>query len=86
LPAWARAVFSSRALYTRVADVADARAAFLSYPRALMRVRPRAGDSSALQRDYCQAHLEDDKGLGLLARIFGDAWARTFLREVMFPV
>ena len=31
------------------------------------------------------AHLVDDKGLGLLGRMFGDAWASRYLREVLFP-
>jgi phycocyanobilin:ferredoxin oxidoreductase len=88
LPAWARQVFSPHALYTRVsdADLDDARRAFLAFPRTLMALRAAPGDSSAAQRRYCVAHLEDDRGLQLLARMFGDAWAQRFLREVMFPV
>ena len=40
---------------------------------------------SHAHREYARAHLEDDKGLAMLARMFGDAWAHRFLREVMFP-
>jgi phycocyanobilin:ferredoxin oxidoreductase len=88
LPAWAQQVFSPHALYTRVSDgqLDDARRAFLFFPRTLMALHAVPGDSSPAQRRYCVAHLEDDKGLQLLARMFGDAWARRFLRDVMFPV
>lgn len=40
---------------------------------------------AAAQREYARAHIEDDKGLTMLGRIFGDDWAQRFLREVMFP-
>jgi hypothetical protein len=37
------------------------------------------------QDGYAAAHREDDKGLGLLARMFGERWAERYLREVLFP-
>jgi hypothetical protein len=92
LPQWCRKVFSPRPLYTRIPRerVAEARAPLLALADALVAMRAerdasRAADIAAAQRAYCSAHLEDDQGLGMLARMFGESWAAAFLREVMFP-
>lgn len=88
LPAWARDVFSPFALYTRAGEdhFEEAARAFLAFPRTLLTLAPLPGDSTGAQRRYCRAHLEDDKGLLLLARMFGEERARRFLHDVMFPV
>lgn len=93
LPAWCRKWFSRQALYTRLPleRLDEATGPLLDFARALtaMRVAPQPGRTAAItaaQRGYCAAHLEDDKGLGMLARMFGAEWSARFLREVMFPL
>jgi phycocyanobilin:ferredoxin oxidoreductase len=90
LPEWCRRVFSQHALYTRIpaAQVAEAAAPILARVQALTAMSATPGPEeqiAAAQRAYCSAHLEDDKGLGMLSRMFGADWAGLFLREVMFP-
>jgi phycocyanobilin:ferredoxin oxidoreductase len=90
LPGWCERVFSSNPLYTRVpiAQLGAAEEPILARVRALAAMRVAPADETqiaAAQRAYCAAHLEDDKGLGMLAHIFGAMWAERFLREVMFP-
>ncbi len=95
LPAWCAAWFSRHALYTRVApdQLPAAVAAFWDFPRAFVeltrRTGPRpelAGDVAGRQAGYAAAHRTDDKGLGLLGKMFGDGWAERFLEQVLFPV
>ncbi len=94
LPAWCAAWFSPHALYTRVApdQLPAAVAAFWDYPRAFVeltrRTRPRpelTGEMAARQDGYAAAHRTDDKGLVLLAKMFGDEWAGRYLEQVLFP-
>jgi phycocyanobilin:ferredoxin oxidoreductase len=90
LPEWCRRVFSPHALYARIpaAHLAEAAAPILARVQALSATRATPGPKehvAAAQRAYCSAHLEDDKGLGMLSRMFGADWAGRFLREVMFP-
>ena len=90
LPDWCRRVFSPHALYARIpaAQLAEVAAPILARVQALTAMRAAPGPEeqiAAAQRAYCSAHLEDDKGLGMLSRMFGAVWAGRFLREVMFP-
>jgi phycocyanobilin:ferredoxin oxidoreductase len=90
LPEWCGRVFSAHPLYTRVplARLAEAGEPILARVRALAAMRVDPGDETEIaaeQGAYCAAHLEDDKGLGMLARMFGEEWAGRFLRGVMFP-
>jgi phycocyanobilin:ferredoxin oxidoreductase len=94
LPAWCREWFSPYALYTRVHvhQLPDALQAFQLFPRefvALVAAAQPTPDLSAqvqaAQEGYLSAHRRDDKGLGLLARMFGASWAQRYLEEVLFP-
>ncbi len=94
LPAWCAALFSPHVLYTRV-DVVEsenAAAAFRAYPEAFVslvraaRPQPDLAETVRTGQDaYAAAHRLDDKGLGLLAKMFGNAWAHRYLTEVLFP-
>ena len=96
LPAWARDSFSQRALAVRVAPelgpvaaaavrrVVDAFIALVHDARA----DADADDRRAVrhtQRRYAERHRDEDNGLALLARIFGNDWARGYIRGVLFP-
>lgn len=94
LPAFCARFFSPHHVYTRYApeqrEVAEAVLADLvrAYV-SLVRTTP-ADDASveivtALQADYADAHVADDKGLELLARAFGRPWALRYVHEIMFP-
>ena len=93
LPDWCDRVFSPQPLYARVGvDQRDeACAAALDRVDQFCALAAAGGPTgsereiSHAHREYARAHLEDDKGLSMLARMFGDAWAARFLREVMFP-
>ena len=94
LPDWCARIFSPQPLYVRVgADRRDeARAAVLDRVDQFCAIASAGGlagserEIAAAQREYARAHLEDDKGLTtMVGRMFGNAWAQRFLREVMFP-
>ncbi len=94
LPAWCAAWFSPHALYTRVApeQLPAAVAAFWHFPRAFVELarqtRPRpelVGEVAGRLDGYAAAHRTDDKGLGLLGKMFGDEWAGRYLEQVLFP-
>ena len=94
LPDWCARWFSPHALYTRPApaQLAEAASAFRDVVDAFVALARDAGPEPALAADvaraqagYAAAHLVDDKGLGLLGRMFGDAWASRYLRAVLFP-
>ena len=94
LPAWCARWFSPYALYVRptVAELPRAAEAFLetvhefvALAGAAAREPASAAGVAEAQRGYAAAHREDDKGLGLLARMFGERWADRYLREVLFP-
>ena len=94
LPGWCAALFSPHALYTRVnaVDREYAAAAFRFYPEAfvsLARTAESHPDLAATVRKgqgaYAAAHRLDDKGLGLLGKMFGKAWAEHYLEDVLFP-
>ena len=93
LPDWCDRVFSPQPLFSRVgADRRDeACAAVLECVDQFCALAAAGGPAGSereiaqAQRGYARAHLDDDKGLAMLGRIFGDAWAQRFLSEVMFP-
>ena len=94
LPAWCTRWFSPFALYTRPgpAELPRAVAALREYPRAFVALahaatpRPElAPASDAAWRGYAASHREDDKGLGMLAKIVSPAWADRYLRVALFP-
>ncbi|EYF06823.1 hypothetical protein [Chondromyces apiculatus] len=94
LPAWCTAWFSPFALYTRVAGADLARAA--SACDDLVRVhvslctasapapQHRLGTARAVE-GYAAAHREHDKGLRMLAKLFGEGWAARYIAETLFP-
>ena len=96
LPPWARESFSRRALAARVPlplqpAAADAVRRVVHAFVALVRdarVDTSAAGACAVrhdQRRYMERHREEDGGLALLARIFGNEWARGYIRDVLFP-
>ena len=93
LPDWCARVLSPQPLRVRVeaGQRDEAGAAVLSRVDqfcAIAKAGEHAGNRREIanaQREYGRAHLEDDKGLAMLGRIFGNEWAGRFLREVMFP-
>ena len=94
LPDWCSAWFSRCALYTRVdrSQTGQAVCAFRDFPRAYIDLvhssyaRPHLARSVASAQDrYAAAHRTDDKGLGLLAKMFGLEWAERYLAEILFP-
>lgn len=94
LPAWCAAWFSPHALYTRPrlddlpavrAAVFDFLSAFADLLRAALPDPESASAIRAAQAGYAAAHREDDKGLRLLAKMFGEDWAARYLAHVLFP-
>ena len=94
LPGWCARWFSPHALYTRPgpAELSRAIHALREYPRAFAALvhaatpRPeRAADARTAWHGYAAAHREDDKGLGMLAKIVSPAWADRYLGEALFP-
>lgn len=95
LPAWAAAWFSPQALYTRIdprAHLAPALAAFQVFPDTFAALvtstsaRPELQLAvAAAQEEYLAVHRTDDKGLRLLAAMFGPDWATHYLETVLFP-
>lgn len=94
LPAWAAERFSPHTLYTRISpdELPLAVDAFRAYPDAfiegVMMTDPRTALSNQIagaQDAYMTAHRVDDKGLGLLRKMFGAAWADRYLTDVLFP-
>jgi phycocyanobilin:ferredoxin oxidoreductase len=94
LPAWCADWFSPHALYTRVtrAQAAEAARVYGAFPAAFVALArgatphpDQAATVAAAQAGYAAAHRTDDKGLGLLAKMFGAAWAERYVAEVLFP-
>jgi phycocyanobilin:ferredoxin oxidoreductase len=97
LPEWCARFFSPHALFVRpgVDELPAAVAELDEFPRvfvALVLDATSDGAASPARRaqsvhdEYLAAHRTDDKGLGMLARMFGDAWAQRYLDEVLFPL
>jgi phycocyanobilin:ferredoxin oxidoreductase len=93
LPAWCADWFSPYALYTRIPlhQLAAATSAYRGFPAEFVALVGRAlpaekrEQTERAQEQYLAAHRTDDKGLGLLARMFGTAWAERYIAEVLFP-
>lgn len=94
LPEWCRRWFSPHALFTRGTPAAlcgmdAALADFLDcYITAVRRTAARVEGEHArsyLQESYLEAHRVEDRGLRLLAHMFGSEWAQRYLEEAMFP-
>lgn len=94
LPDWCREWFSPRALYVRptAAELPVAGAALERRIVALAALAAAARSDSAgapvvatRVAGYFQAHRTEDKGLGLLGRMFGIEWMERFVTEILFP-
>jgi phycocyanobilin:ferredoxin oxidoreductase len=97
LPGWCSAWFSPFALYTRVppAVYPAARAAYLDFAAALLEIEALSrsagfpgADAAAVaeaQAGYLADHRTQDKGLTMLAKMFGAAWASRYIEAVLFP-
>ena len=94
LPAWCARWFSPHALYVRPTpdELPRAAEAFRATVRSFVTLAAatdpdpsRSAQVAVAHRGYAAAHREDDKGLGLLGRMFGERWADRYLREVLFP-
>lgn len=94
LPAWCARHFSPHHVYTRITidqlpmglaafdDVIDA---FVDVTRGASTEGGRAPSRAATRRAYDAAHRDDDRGLEMLARAFGAAWATRYVHQVLFP-
>ncbi len=94
LPAWCAAWFSPEALLTRVPAgalplVTEAVHAYVdAYVELARTSEPDANAVDAIsagQRGYARAHIEHDRGLALLKKLFDPALAERFLTQVLFP-
>lgn len=96
LPAWCESLFSPHALYVRMGsnEIERGIEGFGMYVSALSRLASIGADAESTvatedvragRARYCEGHRVDDKGLMLLARLFGHDWAREFVHEVLFP-
>lgn len=94
LPAWCEGWMSRHALLARVnvEQAAAALQAFRDFPATYLELACTSAARPGLKAEigraqarYVEAHLQDDKGLNLLGKIFGEAWSHRFLREVLFP-
>ena len=94
LPAWASAIFSSRPLFARVGPSTAALAAsaahglaeaFVEAVRTSPSDRAREPLARAALLHYCKLHRQDERTLGVLTRAFGEARARRYIENVLFP-
>lgn len=96
LPSFCVPWFSPFALFTRVDSSARAAAfaAYADFPRAFVAIARRAegepsamspSEVSAAQASYLAAHRDDDKGLRMLARLFGTSFSARYISGVLFP-
>lgn len=96
LPSFCASWFSPFALFTRVDPLARsaALAAYADFPRAFVAIVRRAqgephsmspDEVNAAQASYLAAHRDDDKGLRMLARLFGAGWSARYISSVLFP-
>ena len=96
LPVWCARFFSDHHVYTRIgadrsaaalAALDDVLDAFVEVTRTMRDARDPAREASraATRRAYDAAHRDDDRGLDMLSRAFGAAWATRYVREVLFP-
>lgn len=94
LPDWCLRWFSPCALYTRgtLRELAAAEPVVLEFVHELGRLvhstpasPETAGATSLAVAGYLRDHRTDDRGLNLLAAMFGRAWMDRYLKEVLFP-
>jgi phycocyanobilin:ferredoxin oxidoreductase len=97
LPSFCASWFSPFALFTRVDALARSAAlsAYSDFHRVFVAIARRArGDSPpsmspaevrAAQASYLADHRNDDKGLRMLARLFGVDWSSRYIVRVLFP-
>lgn len=100
LPAWCSAWFSPFALFTRAPSAVypAARAAYLDFATALLEIEALShsagaaalppADAAAVakaQAGYLADHRTQDKGLRMLANLFGAPWASRYIDAVLFP-
>ena len=94
LPAWCQPWFSPLALFARptAREAGDVAACLHAFPAAYLELARTTGVDetteatvSSTQRAYGAAHRDEDKGLGMLAKLFDAEFARRFIGEVMFP-
>ena len=94
LPEWATRVFSPHPLYTRYPPEQEARAqqAFMAYLELFLLLVAAIPAQPALcqpqrqaLRAYAEAHRLEDRGLLMLGRMFGEAWAARYLTDFLFP-
>jgi phycocyanobilin:ferredoxin oxidoreductase len=94
LPAWCQPWFSAQPVFSRVAPQhAPAVAAALGvlcerFVQLAAQCEAQPGSAPAVaewQARYCEAHRRDDRGLGLLHKLFDPALAERFLRQILFP-
>lgn len=94
LPAWCADWFSPHALFTRVPGerLDEALAALCDFVDEFVRLAlssqsrvALASVAASMQSGYQSAHRTDDKGLGMLGRMFGAEWAKRYVAEVLFP-
>ena len=94
LPRWCADWFSPFALFTRVGEerLGEALGAVEDFVEAFVAMA-ESGDShpalapvaATMQMGYQSAHRTDDRGLGMLGRMFGAEWAQRYVREALFP-
>lgn len=94
LPSWCAEWFSPHALFTRVGaeQLDDALTVldefvdeFVLLALGSQRRTALAPAAARMQSGYQSAHRTDDKGLGMLGRMFGAEWAERYVSEVLFP-
>ena len=94
LPAWCARWFSPHALYVRPSPDELPRAAqafrevvaeYIALASDAARSAVMSEEIMAAQAGYAVSHREDDRGLGMLGRMFGQRWADRYLRLVLFP-
>jgi len=93
-PAWAASWLSSSALITRApvnatGVIAQALAGYcrryLELARDSVPAERHVGSTRAAHAAYARAHVEGDRGLNLLGKIFAPELAERFMRSVLFP-
>lgn len=101
LPEWCARWFSPHAIFSRPrpdrlaavgAALREMAAAFVLLAKDVSAEVARGGASPEMARhvvmvqdEYAAAHRADDRGLTLLARIFGTGWAGRYVERVLFP-
>jgi hypothetical protein len=93
LPPWAQSIFSASPVFDRVTPetaAASAERVLDLAGRFVQAVQHASAAADPLQRDaaierYRAAHLEDERMLSMLTRMFGAATAERLMHSVLFP-